>query len=191
MGIIFLNGCTSAGKTSLARAMQARLDPPHLRYGIDDAFAMLPVRLHNHPDGFFFDVNTRGQVRLNHGPFGRAMLNAYRRAAVTIAATGIGLIVDEVVLDPVTADDWIDLARTIDVFAVAVHCSIGELERREVARGDRLIGQARGQIDLVHRWFDYALEVDTSAHDTDAVASTIVNALDGAPPTRLTMRKGR
>ena len=60
MGMIFLNGCTSAGKTSVARALQAQLAVPHLRYGIDDAFAMLPQRLHNHPDGFSFDRDERG-----------------------------------------------------------------------------------------------------------------------------------
>lgn len=81
MTMIFLNGCTSAGKTSIARALQAALDPPFLRYGIDDAFAMLPLHLHNHADGFFFDRDSRGLVRLNHGALGRTLLRAHRRVA--------------------------------------------------------------------------------------------------------------
>ncbi len=79
--MIFLNGCTSAGKTSVARALQAVLDPPHLRLGIDDAFAMLPLKLHNHPDGFFFDTDARGELRLNHGATGFAVLKAHARMA--------------------------------------------------------------------------------------------------------------
>jgi len=81
MTMIFLNGCTSAGKTSTARALQAALDPPFLRHGIDDAFAMLPLHLHNHADGFFFDRDTRGLVRINHGALGRTLLRAHRRVA--------------------------------------------------------------------------------------------------------------
>jgi len=184
--MIFLNGCTSAGKTSIAQALQARLDPPHLHYGIDDAFAMLPLRLHDHADGFFFDRDVRGLVRLNHGPFGAATLRAYRRAAAVIAGM-VDIIVDEVVLDAAFAADWISVARNLDVVAIGIHCDLDELERREVVRGDRLAGQARGQYDIVHRWFRYDLEIDTTSARPEAAADTISAALDTCDrPRRLT-----
>ena len=189
MGIIFLNGWTSAGKTSIAQALQARLDPPHLRYGIDDAFAMLPLRLHDQPDGFFFDRDARGLVRLNHGPFGQATLRAYRRAAAAIAGM-VDVIVDEVVLEAAIAADWISVVRGLDVVAVGVHCDLDELERREVARGDRLVGQARGQFDIVHRWFRYDLEIDTTSASPEAAADTIIAALHISDRThQLTARR--
>jgi chloramphenicol 3-O phosphotransferase len=173
MGIIFLNGCTSAGKTSIARALQARPGRPLLHFGIDDGFGLLPVRLSGDPDGFYFDRDERGMVRLNYGPVGREALAAYRRAAMTLAQGPLDLIVDEVVLDAGFADDWVTLAAGCDVFAVGVHCRLAELERRELARGDRQPGQARGQFDLVHRWFAYDLEVDTSAATPASVAAAI------------------
>ena len=66
MGVVFLNGTTSAGKTRIARALPLILDPLHLRLGIDDGFAMLPLHLNNTPDGFFFDIDAtwRGSVEL-------------------------------------------------------------------------------------------------------------------------------
>ncbi len=176
MSVIFLNGPTSAGKTSIARALQAILDPPHLRHGIDDAFAMLPLRLHNHPDGFFFDTDSRGEIRLNHGRFGRAMLAAHAHGAAAIARTGIGLILDEVILEDDIRAEWRSVLASVDVFWVGIHCTLDELARREIARGDRLIGQARGQVDLVHRDMDYALEIDTTSATPEQSAAIIAAA---------------
>lgn len=173
MGIIFLNGCTSAGKTSIARALQGLPGSARLCFGIDDGFALLPP---DHHDGYWFDRDERGLVRLNYGTLGFQALAAYRRAAVAIAATGIELVVDEVLLEPEFADDWIALAEGHDVFTVGVHCDLAELERREILRGDRRIGQARGQIDLVHRWLAYAFEIDTTRLTPVAAAEIIAAA---------------
>ncbi len=175
--VIFLNGCTSAGKTSIARALQAELPTPFLRFGIDDAFAMLPRRLHNQPDGFFFDTDARGHIRLNHGPFGFATLKAHARAAAAIAAQGLDLILDEVVLEESLRQDWHAQLAGLPVFMVGVHCDLAELERREQQRGDRLIGQARGQIDLVHAQMRYDLEIDTTSTPPEASAAAIAAAL--------------
>jgi chloramphenicol 3-O phosphotransferase len=93
-----------------------------------------------------------------------------------MATTGVNLVVDEVVLDTDFANDWVALAGGLDVFAVGVHCDLSELERREQARGDRRIGQARGQIDLVHGLLAYDLEVDTTAAAPDMTAAAIAAA---------------
>lgn len=176
MGIIFLNGCTSAGKTSIARALQALPGSAWLRFGIDDGFALLPP---DSPDGFWFDRDERGLVHLNYGTLGRKALAAYRRAAVAIAATGVDLVVDEVILEADFADDWVALANDLDVFAVGVHCDLAELERRELQRGDRRSGQARGQFDLVHGRIAYDFEIDTTRITPGVAAATIAAAYAG------------
>lgn len=177
--ILFLNGCTSAGKSSIARELQALSAVPLLRFGIDDAFATLPLRLHNHSDGFFFDTDPRGMVRLNHGPFGLATLKAHARAAAAIARSGVDLVLDEVVLDAPLKRDWRDVLTRIDTYWVGVHCALPELERRERQRGDRLIGQARGQFDLVHAEMRYDLEIDTTSVSPADSAAAILTALPG------------
>ena len=177
MSVLFLNGCTSAGKSSIAQALQARLPTPWLCTGIDDAFAMLPQHFHNHPDGFFFDRTEHNLVRLNFGAFGLATLKAHARSAAAIAKGGVDLILDEVVLRQDLRNDWLEVLDAVDVLWVGVHCDLQELERREVARGDRIHGQARGQFDLVHQGFDYDVEVDTTETPPDLSAQTIIDKL--------------
>ncbi|MEM6947244.1 MAG: AAA family ATPase [Pseudomonadota bacterium] len=176
MAVIFLNGCTSAGKSSIAHALQQRAETPHLLTGIDDGFAMLAPRLHNHPDGFFFDRDARGAVRLNFGAAGRAALHAHQQAAAAIAASGVDLILDEVILSPDLLEAWRGCLAGVDTFWVGVHCDLEELERREIARGDRVPGQARGQFALVHEDLDYDFEVDTTHTPAGVCAAEILKA---------------
>ena len=177
MDVIFLNGCTSAGKSSIARLLQTRLATPHLRTGIDDAFALLPDHLHNHPEGFSFDRCEQGQVRLNFGPFGLATLKAHNRAAAAMARSGVPVILDEVILTDELRADWHACLQGLSVFFVGVHCDLEVLERREIARGDRVIGQARGQYEIVHRGLVYDLELDTTLTETSACVAQILEAL--------------
>lgn len=100
MMILILNGCTSAGKSSIARALQDAFDEPYLTTGIDDALRMIPAGLHNDPDGVsFVKEEGDGGVRLALGSFGRAVLNAHHRAIAAMARAGVNLILDEVILD--------------------------------------------------------------------------------------------
>lgn len=173
---MFLNGCTSAGKSSIARSLQKQAATPHLLTGIDDAFAMLPPHCHNHPDGFYFDRDERNLVRLNFGAFGLATLKAHHRAAAAIARSGVDLILDEVILSEALFEDWKDALTGISVFWVGVHCDLHELERREIERGDRVHGQARGQFDRVHLFTAYDFEVDTTKLSPEKCASEILHA---------------
>lgn len=45
--------------------------------------------------------------------------------------------------------------------SVGVFCPLDELERREKERGDRRIGQAKEQLEFVHKEEVYDLKVDT------------------------------
>jgi chloramphenicol 3-O phosphotransferase len=59
------------------------------------------------------------------------------------------------------------------VLWVGVRCDRALAAGREVARGDRVIGQARAQADVVHRGVAYDLEVDTSHAESMECARTI------------------
>ena len=178
MSVIFLNGCTSAGKSSIAQALQVGLPEPYLLTGIDDAFAMLPPGMHNNKDGFFFDQNEDGLIRLNFGEFGRATLKSHHRAAAAIAKSNVNLILDEVVLNFDLLESWRTELRDLDVFWIGVHCDLAELERREIARGDRVLGQARGQFEIVHQHMKYDFEVDSTSATSKDCAAQIIDALN-------------
>ena len=180
MALIFLNGTTSSGKTSIVLALQEELRRPYCATGIDDAFAMLPDRLHKNPDGFFFDRDERGLVRLNFGRIGLACLKAHHRSVAAMARSGIDLICDEVILNEELRRDWLEVLSGVNTAFVGVHCSLEELERREIERGDRVIGQARGQFDIVHLEMRYDIEVDSTRKGPELLAREIVAQL---PPS--------
>ncbi len=174
MTIVFLNGCTSSGKSSIAKALQNTLPGLWLVSGIDHAIGMAPPKLHHHRDGFYFDHDNEGQVRLNFGPDGEALLAAHRTSAVALAQSGVNLILDEVLATPNMRGLWLAALRGCEVWFVGVQCELGELERREIARGDRRLGQARGQFNKVHLDMIYDIEVDTSVAPIEALCQQIL-----------------
>src|SRR3990167_11092299 len=50
--IIFINGPSSSGKTSIAKELQNQLTDTYLHIGIDWFLQIMPKKLWNHSDGF-------------------------------------------------------------------------------------------------------------------------------------------
>ena len=149
--IILLNGASSAGKSSLAHALQQRLDEPFWHWSIDHLLAagVLP------------------RERLARGDFAWAALrpaffDGFHRSLAGLATGGNNLIVEHIVETQAWMDRLIELLAPFDVFFVGVHCDVDELERRELARGDRRIGSARKDAATTHGFCEYDHEVDTS-----------------------------
>lgn len=73
--------------------------------------------------------------------------------------------------------------------SVGVRCPLAEVVRREAARADRTLGQARAQFESVHAYAGYDVEVDTSLGDPDECAALVAAAIDThRGPTRLASR---
>ncbi|MGY4768049.1 phosphotransferase-like protein [Kribbella sp. CWNU-51] len=69
------------------------------------------------------------------------------------------------------------------VYFVGVRCSLPELRRRELERGNRTVGRAELQLPLVHQHGVYDVEVDTEAHTPAQCAALIRDRLAAGPPT--------
>lgn len=178
--VIFLNGSTSAGKSTLARALQSRLPDAYVLFGVDDPLQRAPLRWHDSAEGFRFVTRPDGAVALEIGPEGHRLLGAWRRMMRAAVDAGLRLILDEVILDSGMLADWADVLDGVDVAYVGVRCDLAELERRERARGDRAPGQARSMYERVHDHGLYDLEVDSTSTSADALAARIIAWL----PTR-------
>lgn len=175
--MIFLNGSTSSGKSTIARELQKRLAEPYLHFGVDDVLQRAPLRWHGQADGFLFTPLPDGRMPLQIGPAGHGLLRAWRRMLRTAVDEGQRLILDEVLLEPDMLADWLAVFAGRDVFFVGVHCALPELQRREIARGDRGEGQALSMHDVVHRHGLYDLELDTTATLSTVCADAIVSAI--------------
>ena len=163
--IVLLNGVGSAGKGSIAKALQAITTDAFLHVEMDAFLQMLPERCIGHPDGLTFETvenNGKPEVIIKTGPVATRAFRGMRHAIAAMAAQGNNLIVDDVMMSGQMAEYETLLAR-FELFRVGVLAPLEVLELRERQRGDRMIGLARWQYDRVHSGKKYDLELDTSS----------------------------
>lgn len=162
--IVLLNGVGSAGKSSIARALQTITIEPFLHVQMDTFIGMLPDDLQDHADGFSYETIQQGgrpSVVIRTGPVGARTLRGMRHAIAAMAGQGNNLIVDDVLCNGEIAD-YVELLSAFDLHLVGVMAPLEVLEEREAKRADRMPGLARWQYERVHKDTRYNLEVDTS-----------------------------
>lgn len=163
--IVLLNGVGSAGKGSIAKALQTMTTDCFLHVEMDAFLEMLPEASWGHPDGITFETvqeDGKPSVVIKSGPAAARMLRGMRRAIAAMAVQGNNLIVDEVLLGSEQRGEYAELFSAFEVYCVGVFAPLDVLEARELQRGDRMIGLARWQYDRVHKGMTYDLEVDTN-----------------------------
>jgi chloramphenicol 3-O phosphotransferase len=182
--LIILNGVSSSGKTTLASALQAelvRVGECWIVIGIDDFIAKLPpewVRAGGHV-GEFADAGIAvdvvdGQVEWRVGPIGVQVFGAYRSSVAAAARAGLNVIVDEVIMSEEDWRAWVAELDGLDVLWVRVGIDLETVEARERDRGDRVVGLARSQLGVVHRFPRYGVEVDTAVMDPQSAAAAVL-----------------
>ena len=167
--VIFLNGTSSSGKSSIARELLRILDDTYFHVPVDAFHAMrsqnaipdedLPAEL----------------IRTSMG---------FHRAVAGMVAAGNNVVVDHVLSYPWRLADCLDVLVAEDVTFVGVHCPLELLVTRERERGDRPVGQAAWQFDQVHAHATYDVEVDSSSHSPLECAEQVKAFVTrGATPT--------
>ncbi|WP_225728689.1 MULTISPECIES: chloramphenicol phosphotransferase CPT family protein [unclassified Nocardia] len=185
--VIFLNGTSSAGKTTLAKAIQDESDVPFVYWGIDTLFGLVPPNWgggRDGPlsrDGFWYDRTGRDAdghplVVIRYGPAGRRMLRSACTAAAEFVRGGDHLVIDEMLLTPDLLSIWMDALTGLDVQLVAVTCPLAIAEKRELARGNE-IGLARGHLRTVHdHGYTYDTIVDTTTGTPVELARAVLRS---------------
>ncbi|WSI89275.1 chloramphenicol phosphotransferase CPT family protein [Streptomyces murinus] len=170
--IIFLNGTSSSGKTSVARQLLRILDEPFFHMPMDAFHAMRSDR--DIPEEHL-------QAEIDRTAMG------FHRAVAGMSAAGNNVVVDHVLSRHWRLLDCLDLFTAENVVLVGIHCPLPELERREQARGDRTPGLAARQFEQVHAHGIYDIECDTAENTPGEVAQQIKSALPRLPkPTAFT-----
>lgn len=95
-----------------------------------------------------------------------------------MAAAGNDVVVDHVLRERSWLLDCLTLFAGGDVVLVGIHCSPQELERRELARGDRTPGRAAYHLARVHEHVQYDVECDTTSMSPEDCARRIKSYLD-------------
>ena len=194
--VLLLNGTSSAGKSSVARGLQAIMDEPFLHTGIDHFLERWPERFHvvsnnpdlPRPDGFHWltSPDERELHELRIGPLGLQLAIGMYQAVAAFATAGNHAIVDDVIFDPRTLMAAARVLAGSGAFFIGVRCALEIAEQRERARGDRFPGLVKAHYQQVHRHGCYDLEVDTALHTPEECAHRIKQFLDqGTQPMAL------
>ena len=180
--IIYLNGVSSSGKTTLARELQKILPEPYLYLGIDLFIYMLPERYWNEdPAGFTLEKSDRG-TEVKSGPVARKLGQSMQDTIGMLARSGHNLIVDDVILDRANLEACLETLANFQYLFVKVDCPLEVAEQRERERGDRESGLARFQYAMVQAIQGYDIEVDSAAFSARACAQQIKDKMDYAWP---------
>jgi chloramphenicol 3-O phosphotransferase len=158
--IILLNGVSSSGKSTLSKELVKKL-PDYFHYSIDD-FDTIIEKMEDREEQRLIPIPTE---------------HFFHRTIAMFSDNGVNLIVDQILHNVDTTIDCYETLRDYPVFFVGVHCPLSELEKRERARGDRTVGQAKAQLNYVHQQGEqYDIEVDT-ALKIDSSVDAIVQEL--------------
>ena len=163
--IILLNGVGSAGKSSIARALQTLTAEPFLHVQMDAFIDMLPEALQDHADGFSFETvleDGKPSAVIRSGPVGARTMRGMRHAIAAMAGQGNNLIVDAVIFNG-EISEYVELLSEFDLHLVGVMAPLEVLEARESQRADRLPGLARWQYERVHKGIRYDLAIDSGS----------------------------
>ncbi|MEM8531783.1 MAG: AAA family ATPase [Chloroflexota bacterium] len=170
--IIFLNGTSSSGKTSLAHALQRRLKMLYMHVSIDGFGQMFPEEVEEP-----ISPETVAMIQTN-------LIAGFHRCLGTLAYTNNYVIADHVLQESEWWSECAHILADVSVLLVQVWCPLEELERREVARGDRKTGMVRRQFDKVYGPGIYDVMVDTSQISSNEGAEVVLEHIRSGLPYR-------
>jgi chloramphenicol 3-O phosphotransferase len=172
--VIVLNGGSSSGKSGIARCLQEALPVPWLTFGVDILIEAMPASTRTSPAGI--EIDSDGEVTV--GPEFRMLEAAWIAGIAAMARAGARVIVDEVFLDGSASQQrWRNALSGLQVLWVGVRCESAIAAVREIARGDRDLGMAAHQAQMVHQNVVYDLEVDTTHAEAFQCAEMIAASL--------------
>ncbi len=186
--IIYLNGPSSSGKTTIAKAIQESFPEPYLHLGIDKVIGFMPAKINNWegklaPQGFSWepaqDPTGHPIYQIHAGPFAKRIVRSLKDIALLLASQHYNLIIDDVAFGAVEVEEWKQVLKGYSVLYVGVLTPLDVLEHRERERGNRFLGGARGQYFKVHENVAYDLEIDTHMHSVKENILKIKDALSG------------
>ncbi len=148
--VIFLHGASSSGKSTIARALQERIEKPFWHISIDhlrDA-EVLPTERFKNGDFRWTDART-------------AFFNGFHASLRAYADAGNNLILEHILDTEGWLETLVDLLTDHDVLFAAVHCPLETLIEREAARGNRPAGSARKDFETIHVGKAYDIELQS------------------------------
>lgn len=163
--IIFLNGVTSAGKTSIVEALQEK----------DDIFFYVVA------NDLFQEMVGEKYLRENYWKYLSDVIIMMYHTAKLFSDHGRNVIIDGILVErPEITPHYEQLNEILKdnpLDIVEVYCPLDICKRRNVERGDRYETQSEEQSILMAKNISYSMKVDTSIYSPAECADAIVKEL--------------
>lgn len=163
--IVFLNGVTSAGKTSIAKAIQER----------EDVFFYVVAN-----DQFQKMIGSK-YLRENYYKYlGEAIIMMYHTAKL-FSDMGKNVLIDGMLIeiDGIEShyQQMLEILKDNPLDLIEVYCPLELCRKRNVYRGDRYENQSDEQNELMAKNIKYTLSVDTSLYSPVKCADIIIKSI--------------
>jgi len=160
--VLYLNGVTSTGKTTLAKAIQEKANVNFYTFSHDTFQQMISPK--------FLSENYWKYLS-------EAIVQAYHTAKL-MSDNGINVIYDGMILD--TDELKPHYQKIISIFndsplrLIEVSCPLEICKQRNTERGDRWENQSYEQSKIMAKGISYDMSVDTSVHSPEESAEIVV-----------------
>ena len=163
--IIFLNGVTSAGKTSIVEALQER----------DDVFFYVVA------NDLFQEMVGDKFLREDYWKYLSEVIIMMYHTAKLYSDMGKNVLIDGILVerDEIKPhyQQLMEILKENPLDIVEVYCPLDICRERNIARGDRYETQSDEQHELMAQNIEYSMRVDTSVHGPEECAELIVKEL--------------
>lgn len=163
--IIFLNGVTSSGKTSIVEALQER----------DDIFFYVVA------NDLFQEMVGEKFLQENYWKYLSEVIILMYHTAKLYSDMGKNVLIDGILVEREEIKPHYEQLKEIFIDnpldIVEVYCPLEICRQRNIARGDRFENQSREQSELMAENIQYSMRVDTSAMSAAECAEAIVKEL--------------
>ncbi|MBP3610927.1 MAG: AAA family ATPase [Lachnospiraceae bacterium] len=163
--IIFLNGVTSAGKTSIVEALQRQ----------EDIFFYVVA------NDLFQEMIGDNYLRENYWKYlSEAIIMMYHTAKL-YSDMGKNVLIDGILVEREEIKphyhQLLEILRDNPLDIVEVFCPLDICRQRNRIRGDRYETQSQEQYDLMAENIRYRMKVDTSVYSSEECVEMIINEL--------------
>jgi chloramphenicol 3-O phosphotransferase len=188
--IILLNGTSSSGKTTIAKALQHCMNDPYYLQGMDMLQPGFPPGVLRYRDETSIDTVEGWDIvfhedrlmEVHPGAGAIRFITGMYRSFAAFASAGNHLIVDDVIYHREIFRAVVRELHDANVLFVGVFLPLEVAEQRERDRGNRALGGARTFYHGVHLHGLYDLVIDSSTASSEECAQQIQKAIEEDQP---------
>ena len=165
--IIYLNGVTSSGKTSIVEALQERRD----------------VFFYVVANDLFQEMVGEQYLEEDYWKYLSEVIIMMYHTAKLYSDMGKNVLIDSILVERDEIKPHYqqlkDIMKDSPMDIVEVYCPLEICRQRNIERGDRFESQSDEQAELMSKDIKYRLKVDTSVNSPEECADQIIKAIRG------------